>query len=219
MAAQMSLMQQQLSQIVSAINPLTKICELCGGAHSSQECQVGNPFAQPEQVNYMNNYQRGPGNSYGQYNQNQYNPNWRNNHPNLSWSNTSNTLQPQQNLNAPEKKMTMEDMFSKLMVEIKKGNERTFDNEMQIKNQNATIKNIEMQLGQIHNTLSQRPQGAFPSDTEKNPRAQANAITLRSGKQYDEPQQVFKPAETAQEKKAPAKVGKDGEEEEAQLRE
>src|SRR3954468_16901244 len=70
MAAQMSLMQQQLSQIVSAINPLTKICELCGGAHSSRECQVGNPFAQPEQVNYMNNYQRGAGNSYGQNNQN-----------------------------------------------------------------------------------------------------------------------------------------------------
>ena len=70
MVAQMSLMQQQLSQIVSAINPLTKICELCGGAHSSQECQVGSPFAKPEQVNYTNNYQRGPENSYGQYNQN-----------------------------------------------------------------------------------------------------------------------------------------------------
>ena len=111
MAAQMSLMQQQLSQIVSAINPLTKICELCGGAHSSQECQVGSPFAKPEQVKYTNNYQRRPGNSYRQYNQNQYNPNWRNNHPNLSWSNTSNTLQPQQNFNAPEKKMNLEDMF------------------------------------------------------------------------------------------------------------
>src|SRR3954469_24614541 len=38
MAAQMSLMQQQLSQIVSAINPQMKVCDLCGGAHSSQEC-------------------------------------------------------------------------------------------------------------------------------------------------------------------------------------
>src|SRR5436189_6243701 len=98
--------------------------------------------------------------------------------------------------------MNMEDMFSKLMVEIKKGNEQTSDNEMQIKNQNAAIKNIEMQLGQIHNTLFQRPQGAFPSDMEKNRREQANAITLRSGKQYEEPQQDVKPAETAQEKEA-----------------
>src|SRR3954463_11390339 len=169
MAAQMSLMQQQLIQIVSAINALTKICESCGGAHSSRECQVGSPFAQPEQVNYTNNYQRGPGNSYGQYNNNQYNPNWRN-HPNLSWGNTSNTLQPQQNFNAPEKKMSTEDMFGQLMMELKKGNERTAENELQIKNQNAAIKNLEMQLGQLHYAISQRPQGAFPSDTEKNPR-------------------------------------------------
>src|SRR5436189_999327 len=35
--------------------------------------------------------------------------------------------------------------------------------------------------------LSQRLQGAFPSDTEKNPRAQANAVTLRSGTKYDGP--------------------------------
>src|SRR3954466_12719946 len=125
-----------------------KVCDLCGRAHPSQQYQVGNPFAQTEQVNYMNNYQNGPGNSYGQYNQNQYNPNWRNNHPNLSWSNTSNTLQPQQNFNAPEKKMSTEDMFGHLMMELKKGNERTAENELQIKNQSAAIKNIEMQLGQ-----------------------------------------------------------------------
>src|SRR3954464_14912003 len=107
MAAQMSLMQQQLSQIVNAINTPMKVCDLCGGAHPSQECQVGNPFVQTEQVNYMNNYQRGRGNSYGQNYQNQYNPNWRNNHHILSWSNTSNTMQLQQNFNAPMKKMNM----------------------------------------------------------------------------------------------------------------
>src|SRR3954463_1991680 len=137
----------------------------------------------------MNNYQRGPGNSYGQYNQNQYNPNWRNNHPNLSWSDTINTLQPQQNFNAPEKKMSTEDMFGQLMMELKKGNERTAENELQIKNQSAAIKNIDMQLGQLHNAISQRPQGAFPSDTEKNPREQAHAVTLRSGTKYEGPTQ------------------------------
>src|SRR4051812_16352247 len=42
MVAQMSLMQQQFSQIVNTINPPMKVCDLCGGAHSSQECRVRN---------------------------------------------------------------------------------------------------------------------------------------------------------------------------------
>src|SRR5438270_10881853 len=46
-----------------------------------------------------------------------------------------------------------------------------------------------MQLGQLHNAISQRHQGAFPSDTEKNPREQANAVTLRSGTKYEGPTQ------------------------------
>src|SRR4051812_6832100 len=57
LAVQMSLMQQQLGQIVNAINPPMKVCDLCGGAHPSQKCQVGNPLAQTEQVNYINNHQ------------------------------------------------------------------------------------------------------------------------------------------------------------------
>ena len=116
--------------------------------------------------------------------------------------------------------MNMEDIFSKLMVEIKKGNERTSDNEMQIKNQNAAIKNIEMQLGQIHNTLSQRPQGSFPSDTEKNPREHVNAIALMSGTTYDEPRVKVVPTEAVKQNVVPEEKEKElgAEEEEAHAR-
>src|SRR3954462_1825342 len=55
-----------------------------------------------------------------------------------------------------------------------------------MKNQSASIKNLEKNFGLIHNLLANRPQGALPSDTEKNPREQANPITLRSGTKYDE---------------------------------
>src|SRR4051812_3690213 len=57
-----------------------------------------------------------------------------------------------------------------------------------MKNQEASIKNIETQIGELTNLLTNRAPGALPSDTEKNPREQANAITLRSGTKYDEPQ-------------------------------
>src|SRR4051812_39363192 len=54
-----------------------------------------------------------------------------------------------------------------------------------MKNQSASIKNLEVKMGQLYNLLANRAQGAFPSDTEKNLREQANAITLRSGMKYD----------------------------------
>src|SRR3954469_22456288 len=179
LAVQLATLQKQMSQVLNAVNVPQKICELCEGPHLTKDCQVGNPFAQPEQVNYTNNYQRGQGNSYG--NNNQYNPNWRN-HPNLSWGNNNNVLQPQQNFNAPEKN----DMLAKY---IEMNEKRLESNELLLKNQSATIMNLELQLGQIHNLLSSRTQAAFPSDTEKNPREQANAVTLRSGTKYECPTQ------------------------------
>src|SRR2546430_12173605 len=66
--------------------------------------------------------------------------------------------------------------------------ERMKSNEILMQNQASSIRNLEVQIGQIHNILSNRTQGTFPSDTEKNPKEQVNAVTLRSGKQLQEPQ-------------------------------
>ncbi|PKA48168.1 hypothetical protein AXF42_Ash020513 [Apostasia shenzhenica] len=55
-----------------------------------------------------------------------------------------------------------------------------------MQNQDASIKNLETQVGQLAKLLAVRQQGALPSDTEKNPR-EAKAITLRSGKQLEDP--------------------------------
>lgn len=75
LATQMSSIQQQLSQIISAINAPTKLCNLCGGGHLSQDYQVENSFAQTEQANYMNNFQRGQENSYDNKYLHNYNSN------------------------------------------------------------------------------------------------------------------------------------------------
>lgn len=69
-----------------------------------------------------------------------------------------------------------------------KGNEKHFkDTDMLVKNQSASIKNLEIQMGQLTNLLSNRAQGSFPSDTKKNPREHVNAIMLRNKTQYAEP--------------------------------
>src|SRR5256886_7154548 len=196
-AAQMTAMQQQLNQISQKINTPAKVCELCNvQGHSTSECQVGNPFAQTEQANYLN-FQRGQGNSYGSPYPHNYIPNWRTQHPNLSWSNNNahqpqhnQNAQQQQSYNAPEKKSNIEDMLSKMMSKIDKTTEqmekRLEINEIKTQNHDATLKSLERQMGQIHGMLSQRQPGQFPSDTERNPKEQVNAILLRSGKQLEE---------------------------------
>ena len=49
------------------------------------------------------------------------------------------------------------------------------------KNHSSSIHNLELQVGQLENSLSIRNQGSLPSNTEKNPKEQLKAITLRSG--------------------------------------
>ena len=49
---------------------------------------------------------------------------------------------------------------------------------------NATLKNLETQVGQLALTLQSQKKDAFPSDTKKNPK-DCMAIHLRSGKELE----------------------------------
>ena len=53
-----------------------------------------------------------------------------------------------------------------------------------LKNHDASIKNLETQMGQFSKHLLERQQGKFPSDTIVNPKEQCHAIILNSGN-YD----------------------------------
>ena len=50
------------------------------------------------------------------------------------------------------------------------------------KNQAAAIHNLEVQIGQISNLLTNRQQALLPSNTETNPKEDVKAITLRRSK-------------------------------------
>ena len=58
----------------------------------------------------------------------------------------------------------------------------TFKSNTQIfqANTNASLKNLEMQVGQLASTLQNKTKDAFHSDTQKNPR-DCMAVQLRSG--------------------------------------
>ena len=56
MQAQLTLLRKQLgTSNVNVTQTQPQICDFCGGAHSSGDCQVGNTFlyAQNEQANYI----------------------------------------------------------------------------------------------------------------------------------------------------------------------
>ncbi|XP_027337191.1 uncharacterized protein LOC113850866 [Abrus precatorius] len=115
------------------------------------------------------------------------NSGWRN-YANPPWNNNQ---QPMRN-NTPsgfqqppptEKKSNLEELMTKF---IQTSKSRFQSTETALRNQQASIHNLEIQLGQISRLLLERPQGSLPSNTETNPREQVNAITLRSGRTLQE---------------------------------
>ena len=99
-----------------------------------------------------------------------YNPGWRN-YPNFSYKNQNTLIPPTNGSQAPpqEKKSDLEELLKSYIN----------SNEIRLKNQEASLKNLENQVGQLANLLSERSHGALPSNTEKNPREEAKAVTLR----------------------------------------
>ena len=66
-----------------------------------------------------------------------------------------------------------------------------------IKNQQATIRDLQGQISQISQQISSRPSGSLPSKTEENPK-RVNAITLRSGKEVETPAGMVEEKEEVQ---------------------
>ncbi|XP_031275462.1 uncharacterized protein LOC116133938 [Pistacia vera] len=150
-------------------------CDLYGGDHLSNECQVGNPFANStESTNYVGNFHRQQqDNPYS----GAYNPGWQN-HPNFSWSN-QNAMKPPPPSFPQEKKPNLEELVTKFVSST----------EARFQNQEASIRNLETQMGQLANLISRKAQGTLPSDTEKNPKEHVKAITLKNVKEIGHKEQ------------------------------
>ena len=169
------------SQVVSNV-----VCQFCGeGDHTISSCQVyaSRDEPQEEEVNYMNNFNRGPRNDpYS----NSYNPGWRN-HPNLSYGNNQAQQRPPPGFRPkaplyqgqPSQKPSWETAIESLASSMK-----TLTDE--VRSQGKNLKIVEQQLAQQAANVP-RPSGQLPGHPEVNPRGQLNAVTLRSGKQLEDP--------------------------------
>ncbi|KAL0394619.1 UNVERIFIED_CONTAM: hypothetical protein Slati_4428100 [Sesamum latifolium] len=172
-SAQMATLTQVDNLGVALRNDLPiKSCGACGHmGHLSQNCKVGSQLAIHKDANFISHGGRSNFNPYA----NTYNPRWHS-HPNFSRSNNQQQgprgyHQPQQQQQAPQaKKSNLKDMFSNFITTAN----------TQLQNQDASIQNLEVQVGQLVSIVPRRNQGQVPSDTEKNSREQVNAIIVRN---------------------------------------
>ncbi|KAK8507721.1 hypothetical protein V6N12_067051 [Hibiscus sabdariffa] len=164
-----SMQRQSNTQEVKALDAF---CELCGNNHDASE--YGHA---PESSCYVGNFNKN-------VMSNTYNPAWRK-HPNFSWQNQNNTLNPQQPNQSGfqnQPRQNLQQNLPRFIQTIDAFMDRT---EMKLQNQDATLKSLETQVGQISQILNTRPVGGFPSDTEVAKGAtheQCKAISTRSGK-------------------------------------
>jgi len=80
------------------------------------------------------------------------------------------------------------------------------------KNQEASLRNLETQVGQLAKQLANQQGGQFSTNTQPNPKEQCKAITIRCGKQVGS--DINK--ETVKSKQSAVRNGEDRVEEESQ---
>ncbi|XP_062088966.1 uncharacterized protein LOC133795533 [Humulus lupulus] len=183
-------------QPAAAIQSGDNSCVYCGDGHMFENCP-SNPAAVCYVGNQNFNRNSGP---YS----NSYNPAWRQ-HPNLSWGGqgaSSSSVPAQgkqayppgfsQQPRAPQPQHPQGSQSNSLESLMR---DYMAKNDAVIQSQAASLRNLEMQLGQLANDLKNRPQGSLPSDTE-NPRRDGKehckAINLRSGKILENSEEKIK---------------------------
>src|SRR4051812_11480585 len=187
------------SATAAAVIPNCEICGLTG--HVVAECQIltGRPS---DQVNYAQ------GNPYS----NTYNPGWKN-HPNFPYKNNNALYAPGQAPAVPpgyqkapvaaqntHRKSNLEIMMENFIASQQQTNKdflnQNIHNSEQLKQLSNKVdalathnKMLETQISQVaqQQAPTAAPAGTFPAQPQPNPKGHANAITLRSGTNYDGP--------------------------------
>ena len=167
----------------TTINQVAKVsCMYCGEGHLFDNCPEN-----PASVNYVDNFNRP--NQNNQYS-NTYNPRWKQ-HPKFSCSNKNQHATTSNGQNKPTQPLgfhqqnqgqinTDNDQFNFLETLIK---EYIVKNKAIVQSQTVSLRNLENQILQFATTLSNRPQGSLPKNTE-NPRRKGKEHCVECQKMY-----------------------------------
>jgi len=148
-------------------------CDLCGEGHANGECV---PEGFSEEENSVNYQRKNP----------YYNPGF-NKHPNLSYS-KNNALNPLMPNPQQQQQQIKPSTFEETMINFMKMTQGNFEEikksqEAERKNNEASRKILETQIGQMAKQLAQQSKGGFSDNTKENPKDETcNIIELRSKK-------------------------------------
>ena len=166
----------QASQAVNYQAPILR-CDFCGGNHvngnCSQQTVVGTTT---KKVQYMGNSGRQNG-QQGNF-PNNASQGWRN-PPNQPWGWKQDTGNSGRQPMYQQQQPTLYERTSKLEETLEKF-VQTLTNQ---KNQEASLRNLETQVGQLAKQLAEQQCGQFSTNTQPNPKEQCKAIIIRCGKQ------------------------------------
>ncbi|XP_019435443.1 PREDICTED: uncharacterized protein LOC109341924, partial [Lupinus angustifolius] len=183
---QMEEMTKQLANIPKQLKEMQESssrrhvnrCDACTPDHPTSNCEpkeeeVQYMSNQPRQGQYQNNYSRGANQNFSQPWKQDVGPS----------SNRPPPFQNQQYQQPPQNQQQYQqppqNQNSQLADTLNQFMQMSMANQ---KNTDASIRNLETQVGQLAKQLANSHKGAFSANTEPNPKEQCKAITTRSGK-------------------------------------
>ncbi|GJU29405.1 putative reverse transcriptase domain-containing protein [Tanacetum coccineum] len=165
--AQLNSLRREIKKVNEKVYAAQVECELCKGPHYTKDCPLKEEGKTLEEAYYTQfgaPYQPG-----GQYRAAGLGFYQRNN----------------RNSSYPDRRQTLEESLTKFMAESAKRHEENSNiikeirasTDAAIRNQGASIKTLEIQIGQMSKVLQERGIGSLPSSTEPNPRDHVKSIS------------------------------------------
>ncbi|GKD94726.1 hypothetical protein Tco_1374563 [Tanacetum coccineum] len=164
--AQLNNLGREIKKVNEKVYAAQVGCEQCKGPHYTKDCQLKEEGKTLEEAYYTQFGGPFQGGGYraaasGFYQRNNVNPSYQ------------------------KRRQSMEDALSKFMSESAKRHKENSNlikeiralKDDAIRNQGASIKTLEIQIGQMSKVLQERGFGCLPSSTEANPRYQVKSIS------------------------------------------
>ncbi|XP_020202308.1 uncharacterized protein LOC109788081 [Cajanus cajan] len=158
----------QIPQQLQSTQHQVLSCDLCGLNHPHRK-YINTFPSHGEEVNYMGNQARQGGNYGGNYGKN-----WQS-HPSIGWNQNDiaqSSRPPMQRSNLYDKQSKLEKILNQFM-QVSISNHKSTE---------ASIKNLEIQVGQLAKQLAENSSGKFSANTHTNPKENCSAVTTRGGK-------------------------------------
>ncbi|KAH1250020.1 hypothetical protein GmHk_05G013274 [Glycine max] len=162
-------------------------CDFCGDNHQNGHCSTLGDGKQEEKAHYLQNQARPQQNFQGSYQgyrggsgSNQpYGRRPQNSSPtNTSCAGPSNNSYGGSSSRGPQQHQAQPDRMSKMEDTLTQFMQVSISNQ---KNTNASIKNLEVWVGELTKQLSEHGSGSFLANTQVNPKEHYNLITTRWG--------------------------------------